>query len=100
VPLSVGELGSYLTHCDLGRDLPVYQVATSSIQAFGHNRHRPKSEAAVLLFVGRGSWVPSNNVTWAEAYLRTKWYLDISNPLATTDMGRKFGGAESPSDTM
>jgi len=46
---------------------------------------------------GRISWVPSNNVAWADAYLRTKWYLDPSSRLATTDMGRKFGGgAVSP----
>jgi len=35
---------------------------------------------------GRGSWV--SNVTqcaWAEAYLRTKWHLDPSSCLATTD---------------
>jgi len=25
----------------------------------------------------------SNNVAWAEAYLRTKWHLDTSNRLAT-----------------
>ena len=33
---------------------------------------------------------------WAEIYLRTKvvkWYLDSSSSLATTDMGRKVGGA-------
>jgi len=35
-------------------------------------------------------------VDWAEIYLRTKvvkWYLDPSSSLATTDMGRKVGGA-------
>ena len=26
-----------------------------------------------------------------EAYLRTKWHLDLSSHLATTDMGRKLG---------
>ena len=48
-------------------------------------------------------------MAWAEAYLRTKWHLDPSSRLATTDMGRKldscacplFGeGAGSPSNTM
>jgi len=28
-----------------------------------------------------------------EAYLPTKWHLDLSSRLATTDMGRKLGGA-------
>ena len=46
------------------------------------------------------------NVAWAEAYLRTKWHLDPSSRLATTDIGRKLGavplrgGAGSPSNTM
>jgi len=31
------------------------------------------------------------NVTWAEAYLGTKWHLDPCIRLATTDMGRKLG---------
>ena len=40
------------------------------------------------------------------AYLHTKWHLDTSSRLATTDMGRKlwtvplFVGAGSPSDTV
>ena len=29
------------------------------------------------------------NVHWAEVYLRTKWHLDPSTHLATTDIGRK-----------
>jgi len=33
------------------------------------------------------------NVTWAEAYLRTKWHLDPSCCLATKDMGQKLGRA-------
>jgi len=32
-----------------------------------------------------------DDITWAEAYLRTKWHFDQSSRLATTDMGRKFG---------
>jgi len=31
------------------------------------------------------------NVAQAEVYLRTKWHLDPSSRLATTDMGRKLG---------
>jgi len=31
------ELGPHLTHCCLGQGLPLYQVASSSIQLFGHN---------------------------------------------------------------
>jgi len=48
---------------------------------------------ALSLF-GEGSWVRiQHNVAWAEAYLPSKWHLDPSSRLATTDMGRKLGGA-------
>jgi len=30
-------------------------------------------------------------VALAEAYIRTKWHLDLSSRLVTTDMGRKLG---------
>jgi len=47
------------------------------------------------------------NVAWDEAYVRTKWHLDPSSHLATTDMGQKLGGlcpfggeGGSPSNTM
>jgi len=33
---------------------------------------------------------PSNTIAWTEAYHPTKWHLDHSSHLATTDMGRKF----------
>jgi len=55
----------------------------------------------------RGSWVPSNSVDWAEAYLHTKWHLSLSaiwpqrtwaeNWRAVLLYGR---GAGSPSNTM
>jgi len=41
-PFPWGELGPDLTQCVLGRGLLPYQVASWSIQAFGHNRHGPK----------------------------------------------------------
>ena len=55
-----------------------------------------------------GAGSPSNNVAWAEAYLRTKWHPDSSNNLVTIDMVRKAGcccalfcvGSWSPSNTM
>ena len=56
----------------------------------------------------REAWFPSNRVVWIEVYLHTKWHLNPSSHLATTNMGRKvcgwscapFRGAESPSNTM
>jgi len=49
-------LGHHLTRrqCGLGRGLPLYQVASWSIQPFGHNRHGPKSAERLLW----GRWVP------------------------------------------
>jgi len=35
-------------------------------------------------------------VAWAEVYLRTKWHLDPSSHLATTDMGHKLGRGAVP----
>jgi len=47
--------------------------------------------AAVPLLGAAGS--PSNAMSpVAETYLPTKWHLDPSSRLATTDMGRKLGG--------
>ena len=37
VSLYVGDLGPHVTQCGLGRGLPSYQVASRSIQPFGHN---------------------------------------------------------------
>jgi len=44
VPLSVGELGAHLTQYRLGRGLPPYQVASYSIQPFGHNTTTLRTE--------------------------------------------------------
>ena len=46
-----------------------------------------------------GSWVTiKHNVTWAEAYLHTKWHRDPSSRLATIGMGQKLGaeGQDTP----
>jgi len=49
----IGELGSHLTQCRLGRGLPPYPVAFRSIQPFGHNRHGPKIKGALVSLFGR-----------------------------------------------
>jgi len=46
---------------------------------------------AVPLFGGRELGLHLQNVSWPEAYLRTKWHLDPSSCLATMDMGWKLG---------
>ena len=60
---------------------------SSAVAEIGDHARRKWAEkwgAAVSLSVG-GAGSPSNSVTWAEAYLRTKWHLGLSNCLATTD---------------
>jgi len=52
-----GELGPSLIQYGLGRGLLPYQVASSSIQPFGHNRHGPKIGCA---FFSRVAGSPSN----------------------------------------
>jgi len=61
------------------------EKASWSIQPFDHNRHGPQIGSAVSLFSGRGAGSPSNKVALAETYLRTKWHLNPSSRLATTD---------------
>jgi len=39
---------------------------------------------------------PFNTVAQAQAYLHTKWHLDLCSHLAATDMGRKLGGHCAP----
>jgi len=101
------ELGPRLIQCGLGRGLFPYQVASSSIQLFGHNGHWTKI-GGLCPFRGGETGSPSK-VAWAKAYLHTKWHIDASSRLATIKMRRKFGGsahlfwgrgAGSPSSTM
>jgi len=56
--LGGAELGPHVTQCGQGRGLPLYQVASWSIQPFGHNKHGQKL-GAVPPFLGRVSWVPT-----------------------------------------
>jgi len=37
------ELGPHLTQCCPGRGIPSYQMASWSIQPFGHSKHGPES---------------------------------------------------------
>ena len=75
VPLSRRELGPRLTQCGLGRGLRPYQVASSFIQAFRHNRHGPKTGGCARV---RGELGPHlKQRRQAEVYIRTKWHLDV-----------------------
>ena len=77
-----GELGPRLIQCGLGRGLLPYQVASSSIQPFGYNRHGPKiGRGEYALFPG-GSWIAiEHKVAWAEAYLHIELHLTPSSRL-------------------
>ena len=91
VHLSLGQLGPHLTQCGLDQGLLPYQVASSSIQPFGHNRHGSKIGWGLCPFFW-GSWVPiKHKVAWVEAYRHTKRHLSPSSHLTTTDIGRKLG---------
>ena len=74
----------------LGRGLLPYQVACSSIQPFGHNRHEPKIGWGGCAFFLRVAGSPCKTMS-RETYLCTKWHLDPWSRLATIDVGRKLG---------
>ena len=59
-----GELGPRLTQCGLSRGLLPYQVVSSSIQPFGHNRHEPKIGGCAP-FRGEQRNPIQHNVAWA-----------------------------------
>ena len=62
VPLFGGGAGSYVTQCGLRWGLPSYQVASSSIQPYGHNRHGPKFGGRGLCPLGGGAGSASNTM--------------------------------------
>ena len=87
-----GELSYRLTQCGLGRGPFLYQVASSSIQPFGHDKREPKIGSGGCAIFSEGSLVPiEHKVAWAEAYRHTKCQLSPSSRLAITDIGRKWG---------
>jgi len=76
----LGGAGPHLTQCRLGRGLPPYQVVSSCIQPFGHNRHGRKiGGLCPPPFLGGGELGPrQHKVGYAEAYLHTKWHLNLA----------------------
>ena len=82
VPFLGGGAGPHQAQCSLGRGLPPYQVASSSMQPFGHNRYGPKIGGCAPL--GEGDLGPHLAQSGqAEAYLRAKFHVDPSNRLVT-----------------
>jgi len=78
------EMGPRLIQCGLGRGLLPYQVASSSIEPFGHNKHGSKTGWWWVCPLFWGSWVPiEHKVAWPEAYRHNKCHLDPSSHLPT-----------------
>ena len=66
-PFSWGYLGPHRTQCRVGRGLPPYQVVSSSMQPFGHNRHGPKTGEALPPFWRGRTGSPSNTMSlWSK----------------------------------
>jgi len=80
------------------RPIPPYQVASWSIQAFGHNRYGPKIGGSLFWGGELGPHLTQCRLGWGLPPYK----------MATTDMGWKLGapprfggeGAGSPSNTM
>jgi len=90
--------------CHLQSGILIHPVVWP-LEMIGHNRHLPKIGGCYAPLES-GTASPSNTVWPAPRpiYLRTKWHLDPSNRLATTDMGRNLEGCPfggwSPCNTM
>jgi len=52
-----------------------------------------RKEGGAVPLSGEGRIPIKHSVAWAKIYRHTKWHLDPSSRLATTDMGRKSGCA-------
>jgi len=84
---------SWLTQCGLGRDLLPYQVASSSIQPFGHNRHEPKAEGCAPFRVLWGAPTPSNITSPEPMFISVPSGI-LNNPAVGRNRhGQKLDGA-------
>jgi len=91
-----GELCPHVTQCGLGLGLLPYQVASWSIQPFGHNTWA-KIGGAAAPFRGGGAGSPSNTVLPGLRYTSLPSDILIHSAVgATTDVGRKLGTAVPP----
>jgi len=103
-----GELGPHVTQCSWGWGLPQYQVAPWSMQPFGHNTWAKTGGCCAPFGGERSSHLTQCRLGRGLDYLPTKWNLNPSSHLSTTDMDWKlglfpffwWGGAWSPFKTM
>jgi len=70
VPPFGGELGPHLVQCGLFRSLPPYQVASWSMQLFGHNRNGPKIGWGLCLLFGEGRAGSPSSTMWPDPCTR------------------------------
>jgi len=85
-----GKLGPHLIQCRLGRGLLPCQVASWSIQPFGHKRHRQKSGGCCAPFGGAGF---SSNTMWPGWGLSPHQVASWSiQPFGRNRHGSKIGG--------
>jgi len=87
----VQELVPRLKQCGLGRGLLPYQVASSSIQQFGHNGHEPKTGFGAVPFFLRELGPHRSQSPWAKPYLHTKWHLSPSSRLPQQTLAENWG---------
>ena len=87
-----GKLVPHLKQSRLGRGLPPYQVASWSIQPFGHNRHAPKSGGCCGPFGGWAGFPSSTLWHWQRPippYQVASWSIQ---PFGHNRRGLKSGG--------
>jgi len=92
-PFRREELGLHVTQCRLSRCLPRYQVASWSIQPFGHDRHGPKIGRELCPY-GERAGSPSN--TMSPGPRPTSVPSGILIHLAVWLHGPKIGGCCAP----
>jgi len=105
------QLGAHVTQCGLGRGLHSHQVASWSIQPFGHNRHglkigggtvpsffaggRAKSPSITMRPGSRPTSTPSGILIYPAIWMQQTWIENWGD--SAHFLGR---GAGSPSNTM
>jgi len=89
-----GELGPRLTQCGLGWGLLLCQVGSSSIQLFGHNRHKPKTGGRAPFRGELGPHLTQHRLgRGLPSYQVASWSIQ---PFGHNRHGLKIGGALPP----
>jgi len=94
-PLGEGELGPHPTQCRVGRRLPLYNMASWSMQLFGHNRREPKIGGSAPFWGGGLSpYLTQSRLRWGlPPYQVASWCIQ---PFGHNKNGPKIGGGSAP----